>query len=176
MSAEEGTGNTVGEVVQTVEDFLGFGNETVYPAATLSTDQCHNQIDGNVDAFWNVLYAMVALLMATILMPYVFFCCKNYPRWLAKLYGLSGIINVVIGILMVSVLLPKCPLECGELFCSVHKYNPGPIYGCVMMFLGILWWCKACALRRQAKKEEIEKMADKAEAARGAKDGTSNVV
>lgn len=161
-------------VVETVENF--FNPNATYPDQTLPPSDCHDSMDKEVQVFWDLVYSMAGVLMITILMPYIFFCCKNWPRVLAKLYGLAGMLNAIVGVLMLSVLLPQCPLDCGEFFCSVHKYNPGPIYGCFCLFLALLWWCKACSLRRQAKQQEIEKQAEKAEGAAGAKDATGEVV
>jgi hypothetical protein len=162
---------------ETVESFFHYNQTVEYPTNTMAPEDCRARLDSDsgLENFWGLVYAMVALTMLTILMRYLFFCCSKWTRCFAKLYGLAGTFNFLVGILMVSVLLPECPPDCGVYFCRIHHYNPGPIYGCVVMFMGVLWWCKACQLRRQAAREEVEKEAQRVMAEDG-KELTGSVV
>ena len=160
----------LGDFVDTVENAY----EKFFDTNSTCPDEA--TAEANSKVFWDVVFSMIAFFVLCVGFPYIFFCCKNYPRFLARFYGLFGMFNFIVGaILMSPVLLPKCPLECGDI-CKAHKYNPGPIYGCLCLFLSLIWWCKACFLRRQAKKMDIEKEAAKAEGANGARDGTRDVV
>ena len=156
-----------------------YGNETevVYPEDTLPPQDCEASMHKEISVYWDLIWSMLALFFVTILLPYIFFCCRNKPRIVAKVYGLSGMVNVVIGILLSTVLMPQCDVNCGKYFCGNHMNNPGPVYGCVVTVIGVLWWCKACSLRRQAKRQELEDAALKAEGAAAPKeDGSNDIV
>ena len=158
-------------IINTVEEtFNGYWNgngnnatemDALYPDETLAPQTCLDNMEHSVNLFWNMVYSMLALLMFTILMPYGFFCCWSRPRCLAAFYNVMGLVNLIIGSLLASVLKPVCPLECGKFVCSMHKVNPGPVYGCIVIFIALLWFCKACSLYRQARRQEVEQEAER---------------
>jgi hypothetical protein len=136
------------------------GNTTIYPVETIAPGVCVSQMEQVVQSFWDVVYAMIVLTVATALFPFVCFCCKKRPRCIARVFFLCGFTQLVVGLLLATVLMPQCPAVCGEFVCSVHQYNPGPLYGIITTLIGLLWLCKACSLQRVAKKQELEKASE----------------
>lgn len=152
-------------ILNTVENqFEEYWNSTEapYPTETLAPQSCIATLEPKLNVFWDVVYSMLALFFLTLLLPYLLFCFRNRPRCMATCFNTMAFVFVVMGITLSTVLMPQCPLNCGELVCGVHKYNPGPIYGCISIFMGVLWMCKACSLQRQAKRAEVEQEAAKA--------------
>jgi hypothetical protein len=135
-------------------------NGTMYPVETLAPLDCMNQMNQVVEVYWDLVYAMIVLTIITVLVPCILFCFKNRPRCIARIFYLSGLTEILIGMLLATVLMPHCPLVCGELVCSVHQYNPGPVYGIIFTIIGLLWLCKACSLQRVAKKQELEEASE----------------
>lgn len=152
-----------------------FGNGIpVYPEETLAPDDCAAQLDADVKVFWDLVYSMAAFLIVTILLPYLLCCCytKKFYRFVSWIYFVSGTLQFLCGLLLTTALLPNCPVDCGEFFCDLHKYNPGPIYGCFIMLAGLFWWCKGCWVRIQGKNEAtLEQQAEYAKTA-GTDEGT----
>ncbi|CAB9506126.1 expressed unknown protein [Seminavis robusta] len=139
-------------------------NGTMYPVETLPPATCDEKMTQPVEVYWTLVGSMLVLFLATFVLPFICFCCKNHPRCLARIFFFSGLIKLIIGSLLASVLLPQCPIECGEFFCGVHKYSPGPVYGIIFIIIGLLWLCRGCALKRSAKKQELEREAERATA------------
>ena len=155
------------------ETMFGEGEIPDYPEDTLAPMACAAQMHDSTQTYWDLLYAMMALAMLTILVPYLFFCCTKRFRCIAWIYFVSGLVKIICGILLATALVPECPLECGAFFCSLHEYNPGPLYGCIVMVVGVLWLLKGCTLRMKGTRAELAlEKAKAAAAAGGTGDGT----
>lgn len=132
--------------------------QTLAPGETYAPADCVAKMEPEVHVFWSLVGAMLVLLIVTILVPWICCCCRHRPRCLAALYTASGLVDVICGSLLATVLLPMCPPGCGEGdTCSKHRYHPTPAYGAVCVCIGMVWFLKSCWLRCcQARKKDRE--------------------
>lgn len=169
--------DTVEETFQTaeqeVEDYFFGGNSTTNNNSNLTDEDgnliyaedpedtdCDYLMKDAVDKYWNTVFAMMGLFVLAFLLPYLFCCCnKRWPRCSSRWFFWNGVAQWVMGgLLASSVFLPDC-LEklCGAQFCSAHKYNPGQVWGGVVIGLGVILQMKACGQWRYARKMEKER-------------------
>lgn len=133
----------------------------VYPEDTLAPMVCEDQMAAQVQTYWDLLYTMIFFALLTIIVPYLSSCFMSkhsfqIMRFVAGVHYFSGALKVICGLLLSTALLPNCPVECGEFFCDLHEYNPGPLYGVIVFFVGVLWLLKAMMLSCRAGRVERE--------------------
>jgi len=140
------------------ENLAEGGGIPVYPEeTTLPPETCAHNMEESVSTYWDLVYAMLVLAFVTVMMPYVFGCCRKSIRYRLSswIYMVSGWVKVICGLLLCTALVPECPVECGSFFCSLSQYNPGPIYGVIVLFVGVFWFIKACTLNMAAKRASV---------------------
>jgi len=158
-SSSNNNNSTTSGLFETVESYFGGSSTTpIYPSETLAPMDCADRMASDVQTYWNTLTAMLVLVVVMLIMPYLFCCCAQQRKWrfISWMYVLAGWIKIICGILLSTALLPDCPLECGAFFCGLHEYNPGPLYGAIVVLIGLLWLVKACTLRIKGKRAEIK--------------------
>jgi len=156
----EAAKNTTEAALGTAEDKAKeywYGNdnsEVIVPEGTetLAPQACYHLLDTNSQMYWEVVFVMTAWFFLTILVPYVLCCCaKKCVSWQARWYYMSALLFLIMGSLCASVLMPECPLDCASV-CNAHKYNPGPVWGVVMILVSFIFVVKGCCTSRYATK------------------------
>jgi hypothetical protein len=121
---------------------------------------CEYLMQDEVNQYWNTVFAMVALFLAAFLLPYLLCCCNSrWPRCASRWFFWNGVAHCIVGALLASsTLMPNC-LEklCGVHFCKAHKYNPGQVWGGVVIGFGFVLHMKACSQWRYARKLEKDR-------------------
>lgn len=165
--------NTVEDTFNTVEGevegyFFGSSNftnielnedgEPIYAEDPEDTD-CAYLMKDDIEKYWGVVGAMIALFVASFVLPWLLCCCgKRWPRCASRFFFWMGVTEWICGALLASVLMPNCLQHlCGAQFCSAHKYNPGQVWGGVVVGLGFILQMKACGFWRQARRQENER-------------------
>lgn len=105
-----------------------------------------------VTLYWDALLGMLGVIIFTILVAFLFGCCSK--RCAGRWYTMMGLVHLIMGALLASVLMPTCDCAEDNDICSAHKYNPGPVWGAIVMVLGILFACKGCCMVRGANQED----------------------
>lgn len=138
-----------------------FNGDEMYPNQTIPPGTCEDKMADTVQTYWDLLYSMVAMAILTIVFPYLFSCCMDrhsfsVMRCISTIYYISGALHAISGLLLSTALMPQCPAACGEFFCNLQQYNPGPVFGVVIFFVGVLWFLKGMTLQCRANKAERE--------------------
>lgn len=108
--------------------------------ATANDDivHCMDEINQEVATYWGFVYASLGLTVVSIFVRrYIRSLEASHPSFRPYAYFFLGIgvLKVLLGILLVTILLPACPSDC-----SCNRITIGhPTYGYIAMGLG-LWW------------------------------------
>lgn len=183
QNVEEEAIDTIQTVEENIEDYLfGGANSTgefeaplddngnpIYPEDYQDTD-CEYLMKDEIMKYWNTVFAMMALFVVAFLVPYLLCCCNSrWPRCSSRWFFWNGVLQWIMGALLASsVFIPECLDNlCGAKFCSAHKYNPGQVWGGVVIGLGCILQMKACGQWRYARKLDKERnIANEAEKGR----------
>ena len=164
-STATATGSTQDNATPSLyEEIFGYQDAVQYPEETLAPLTCADQMAKEVTTYWNMLYAMMALVLLTMVAPYVFLCCSKRLKYkcLASFYYTIALVTFICGVLLSTdkALMPDCLLECGAFFCSLHEYNPGPLYGAIVIVLSFVWTLKGCMLSYKGRQAKAQKNGD----------------
>ena len=119
-----------------------------------SYNSCQNEINQESATFEAIAFGSLALTFACVLLRK---CCKakwqqNPEHGYKVLFGFAGV-KFLIGILLVTVFLPKCPNGC---ICD--QYSQSIIYPTVVILLSIYWaflGTKYLASSRQGQQHQV---------------------
>ena len=117
-----------------------------------SSNSCQDEINQEIVTFNAIAFGSLALTVACVLLRR---CCKakwqqNPEHGYKVLFGFAGV-KFLIGILLFTVFLPKCPNGC---ICDRYPFN----YPTIVILLSIYWaflGTKYLALSRQVQQEEV---------------------
>jgi len=120
---------------------------------------CDYLMSKDITMYWSIVGGMFGLFLLAFVVPYIVCCCNTrWPKCASRWFFYLGLVHWIMGALLSTKLMPTCLLAlCGEVFCSAHKYNPGQVWGGVIVGLGFILQCKACSLMRVAKKQQNER-------------------
>ena len=134
---------------------------------------CMDEIQQEISVYWTFVYISLALTVDNVIVLNVMRRTNNpedkYGK-VAKLFIVSGILKCLFGILLISVLLPKCPSDCT---CS-HITMGHFIYGYIALGLGVLWLYYGYDFQKKAQ-AAVEYTVNEPEVAMTEKSGASIV-
>ena len=102
------------------------------------TYHCIDEINQEISVYWSFVYISLGLTIVSI---FVRRRLRNleasHPNFrpASRFFLGIGILKVLLGILLVSVLLPKCPIDCTCSNLQIGHFT----YGYIAMGLGV-WW------------------------------------
>ena len=156
--------NYVEEVEGDVEGYFYGENNTTQPEniaeALGGLIKVDADAEGCVDEdvvtlFWEALAGMLGVLIFTFLFAYLLNCCSK--RCAGRWYQMMGMVHFVMGALLASFLMPKCDCVDDIDTCTAHKYNPGPVWGIIVMVIGFLLFCRGwCVVRSASSENAVE--------------------
>lgn len=119
-------------------------NDAVYNLFSImsSTANCQSELQSALNLYWGFVGTSLGLTVVNILVCRI--CLRQRietsPKLGAKLYISTGCIKILLGILLLTILHPKCPDGCT---CSglLSSY----VYPFIVVLIGILWMTRGFA-------------------------------
>ena len=118
-----------------------------------SAQQCVDEINGEIALYWVGVHTSIALTLALIVVRRT--CLQkslesgdaSKIRQIGHVYLGSGVVKMILGLLLVTVLIPGCPSDC---VCTGIKFGH-PVYGYIAMLLALLWLSQGYSCYKKAK-------------------------
>ena len=117
-----------------------------------STQQCVQEIQGEIALYWVGVHTSIALTFAMIIVRRT--CLQKSLesrdagkiRQIGHVYLGTGVVKMILGLLLVTVLVPGCPSDC---VCTGIRFGH-PVYGFIAMGLALLWLSQGYSCYKKA--------------------------
>ena len=114
----------------------------------MSSSSCQIELQSALNLYWGVVGVSLGLTVLNLLVFGTFLRrrLESNPKQAAKIYFTTGSIKILLGILILTVFQPRCPSGC-----TCYGRLPSPFYGCIVLFIGTLWFIRGCRYLKTAR-------------------------